>query len=81
MEYYMAKVRDVGVRVGRVAGLALVFHFVYWVVGWMHYRLCARSFFQSMVTHGSMVCVGLDTVQRSTLLKYGANIGMLAGLI
>jgi hypothetical protein len=81
MEEYMAKAGEVGRRAGRVVGMALVFHFVYWLVGWMHYRMCARSFFQSMVTHGSMVCVGLETVQRSTLLKYGANMGVLAGFV
>lgn len=73
-------VKSKAVFVGKVVGVLLVHHFVHWVTGWVYYRLCAKSFFHSLVTHGSNVCTALDTVHRSSLVKYGADMVMIAGM-
>lgn len=78
---YVEVVKPLGVRLrplGVLVGVLLLEQLVHWVVGWIYYNYCARSFFMSLLTNGSYVCTALDSVQRSSLTRYGAAV---AGLI
>ncbi len=82
---YMGKavevVKPLGVRLrplGVLVGVLLLEHMVHWVVGWVYYNYCVRSFFMSLITNGSYVCTALDAVQRSSMTRYSAAV---AGLI
>lgn len=81
MEVAREYMGQMGVRVrplGVLVGVLLLEQLVHWVVGWMYYNYCAKSFFTSILTNGSYVCTALDAAQRSSLTRYGAAV---AGLI
>ncbi len=68
-----------GKAVIRLVALLLFEHLVHYGVSQMYYTMCARSFTQSLITHGSYMCSTLETIQRAAMIRYGGTIAKIIG--